>query len=324
MLSIAGKPIVTDLSHHFVDAAGVRLHVVAQGHGPAVLFCHGFPAIWSSWRSAMQAVANIGFRAIALDMRGYGDSDAPDGPDLYMPFHTVGDIIAVLDHFEIDRVMLVGHDFGANVAWNAAMMRPDRIAAVFGVSVPFIQPGGASFLDQLRAAGKTDFYMFDQMTAEADAKWSDAARTIPACLYWTSAEPPADQRWDPFDPERSMLRPTPVQPATIDPDYIEEAVRAFGKTGFHGPLNYYRAIDPFFSIASHAFAGCRIEQPSFFLTGADDGLNAVRTPTETSLRDTLPGLRGFLTLEGVGHWPQLEAPEPFNESLRQFLQDFAN
>jgi pimeloyl-ACP methyl ester carboxylesterase len=306
-------------NHDLVDAGGIRLHVVEQGSGPAVIFCHGFPATWASWRRAMEATADAGFHAIALDMRGYGDSDAPGDSDLYTPFHTVGDVIAVLDHFQIGRAILVGHDFGANVAWNAAMMRPDRIAAVFGASVPFIQPGGPSFLDQLRAAGADGFYMFDQMTPAADAKWADAAHSIPASLYWLSGEPPADERWDPFDPARHMLRPAPGAPTTIDPAYVDEMVKVFGRTGFHGPLNYYRAIDAFYAVASRAFAGCVIAQPSFFLTGEADGLNAVRSPTEDSLRETLPQLSGFVTLAGVGHWPQLEAPEAFNAALVGFL-----
>jgi len=305
--------------HHFVDAGDIRLHVVDQGQGPAVVFCHGFPTTWVSWRRAMQATADAGFHAIALDMRGYGDSDAPNDSDLYTPFHTVGDVIAVLDHFRIDRAILVGHDFGANIAWNAAMMRSDRIAAVFGVSVPFIQPGGPSFLDRLRTAGADGFYMFDQMTPQADAKWADAAHSIPTSLYWLSGEAPADERWDPFDPARHMLRPAPGAPTTIDPAYVDEMVEVFGRTGFHAPLNYYRAIDRFFAVAGWAFAGCVIAQPSFFLTGKADGLNAVRSPTEESLRETLPGLCGFVAIDGVGHWPQLEAPDAFNAALLGFL-----
>lgn len=317
------KPVMTEPCHHHIDACGIRLHVVEQGSGSAVIFCHGFPTTWSSWRGAMRTVADAGFHAIAFDMRGYGESDAPEDASLYTPFHTVGDVIAILDHFQVDRAILVGHDFGANIAWNAAMMRPDRIAAVFGVSVPFLQPGGPSFLDQLRTAGANGFYMFDQMTAEADAKWADAAHSIPASLYWLSGNAPLAERWDPFDPVRHMLRPAPGPPTTIEPAYVEEMVRVFNRTGFHAPLNYYRAIDAFFAVATRAFAGRVIEQPSFFLTGAADGLNAVRSPSEDSLRPTLPGLRGFVALDDVGHWPQLEAPDAFHAALVSFLRSLA-
>ena len=96
-------------------------------------------------------------------------------------------------------------------------------------------------------------------------------------------------------------------------------IEVFGRTGFHASLNYSRAIDAFFAVASRAFAGCVIAQPSFFLPGEADGLNAVRSPTEESLRETLPGLCGFVAMAGVGHWPQLEAPEAFNAALVEFL-----
>jgi pimeloyl-ACP methyl ester carboxylesterase len=309
------------LIHHTIDARGTNLHAVETGNGPLVVFCHGFPATWRCWMPAMQAVADAGYRAVAFDMRGYGESDAPSEPDAYTAFETVGDVIGIIDRFSASKAILVGHDFGANVAWNAAMMRPDRIASVFGVSVPFLQPGGSSFLDQLRAAGKNDFYMFDQMKPETDAKWADASSSISSNYYWTSAEAPVGARWDPFDPERNVLRPVTHWPKTIDVSYFEDVIPVFAKTGFHGALNYYRAIDRFWEIASRAFAGEKIHQPSFFLTGSADGLNAVRAPTESSLKETLPGLRGFCEMENVGHWPQLEASERFNAILVDFLKE---
>jgi pimeloyl-ACP methyl ester carboxylesterase len=312
------------LIHHKVEARGIALHAVELGDGPLVLFCHGFPATWASWLSAMKATEAAGFKAVAFDMRGYGDSDAPEDAAAYTAFETVGDVIAILDHFGADRAILVGHDFGANIAWNAAMMRPDRISAVFGVSVPFLQPGGPSFLDQLRAAGRTDFYMFDQMKPESDAEWADAAHSITSNYFWTSGEAPAEQRWDPFNRARGLLRPVERPPASICFRYFLEIIPVFCRTGFHGALNYYRAIDLFWEQASRAFAGARIHQPSFFLTGAADGLNAVRQPTEASIRETAPGLRGFAELEGVGHWPQLEAPDRFNRSLVGFLTTIAS
>ena len=117
------------MKHHQIEANGVSLHFVEEGQGPAVLFCHGFPAIWSSWKAQMRAVANAGFRAIALDMRGYGESSAPTDAEAYTPYETVGDLVAVLDACGVGTATVVGHDFGANVAWNAAMMRPDRFTA---------------------------------------------------------------------------------------------------------------------------------------------------------------------------------------------------
>jgi len=308
--------------HHHIAANGITLHAVELGQGPAVLFCHGFPDTWLGWRRQIEAVAAAGHQAVALDMRGYGESSAPDDAALYTPFQTVGDLVALLDALAVGTATIVGHDFGASVAWNAAMMRPDRFTAVFGMSVPFLPPGGKSFLQQLREAGKEDsFYMFRQMRPEAEAEWADAAKTTPGMRYWTSGSAPADQRWDPFDPARGLTRPAPVPlPGWLGGQDIEAAIAEFQRTGFHGPLNYYRAIEPFFDMAG-AFAGASIRQPSFFLTGKADGLSKVRTVTKESLRHGLPGLRGFMELEGIGHWPQLEATDAVNDALRGFLAE---
>ncbi len=309
------------MRRHTVQTNGIHLRVAELGEGPAVLFCHGFPAIGSSWRAQMAAVADAGYRALVPDMRGYGGSDAPDAPAAYTPFQTVGDLVGLLDHFGLPDCVVVGHDFGANVAWNAAMMRPDRFRAVFGLSVPFQRPGGTSFLDRLRQAGRGDFYMFAQIRPEADAAWADAAVTIPGCYYWTSGQAPADERWHPFD-AAGLLRPAPGPLDAIDPTYIGEAVAAFQQNGFHGPLNYYRAIDPFFAVASGPYAGATIRQPSWFLTGAEDGLRSFQ-PDEAAMRQALPGLRGLTVLDGIGHWPQLEAAEAVNRTLVAFLAQAA-
>jgi pimeloyl-ACP methyl ester carboxylesterase len=292
---------------------------VEEGEGPAVIFCHGFPAIWSSWRSQIKAVADAGFRAIAPDMRGYGESSIPVDASAYTPHQTVGDLVAILDAMDAESAVVVGHDFGANIAWNAAMMRPDRFGAVCGISVQYRQLGGPSFLDKLRAAGKHDFYWFQMMKEESDQAWADAAVSIPGMLYWSSGEAPEDGRWNPFDPSRSFLRPAPEAPRTIDATYVTEAIQAFSRTGFHGALNYYRALDPF-TPNSHAFAGAKIRQPSMFIAGSLDGLNQVAQPNEESMRLNLTDLRSFTMLDGIGHWPQLEAPDATNGALIAFLK----
>ncbi|WP_108610555.1 alpha/beta hydrolase [Aminobacter sp. MSH1] len=309
------------MRHHQIDVVGTRLHVVEEGAGPTVLFCHGFPAIWSSWRSQMAAVAGAGWRAIALDMRGYGKSDAPDDAEAYISFQCVGDLVGILDALGIATAVVVGHDFGASVAWNAAMMRPDRFTSVFGISVPFLRPGGPSFLDQFRAAGADNFYMFAQMRPDADQAWSDAPTTIPGSYYWTSGQAPEATRWDPFDPSRGLLRAAPEPLRAIDPAYLDEAIASFARTGFHGALNYYRALDPFLSVASRTYAGAVIQQPSFFLTGRRDGLNSLLQPSESALRPGMPGLRGLVMIEEAGHWPQLETPNEVDAALLAFLAE---
>ena len=198
------------------------------------------------------------------------------------------------------------------------MMRPDRFTAVCGLSVQYRPPAGPSFLDRLRAAGKDQFYWFAMMQEGADLAWSNAAVTIPGMMYWSSGEAPAEGRWDPFDPARGLLRPAPEALRTVDAAYLAEAVAAFTRTGFRGALNYYRALDPFTRHAA-AFAGAKIRQPSLFLAGTLDGLNSVAPPDREAMRNNLLDLRSFTMLDGVGHWPQLEAPAATNAALLAFL-----
>ena len=311
------------VTHRQIDVGPIELHVAELGDGPPVVFCHGFPDLWRGWLPLMEAVAAEGHRAIALDMRGYGRSAVPDDPLAYTPFHTVGDLVGLLDILRLPEATIVGHDFGASIAWYAAMMRPDRFTAVFGLSVPFLPPTQTSFLEQLEQAGQNGFYMIDQMRPEAVEAWADAAVTIPAALYWLSGSPPAEERWDPFDASRSFYRQAPVdRPSWADPDDVDYLVGEFQRTGFAAPLSYYRSIQPFFDLA-RPYVGARIEQPSFFMVGELDAAYNSLPLTEDELRKALPGLRGLATLDGVGHWPQREAPDLVTDALCSFLREIS-
>ena len=307
------------MKHSVIASNGIDLNVVETGSGPAVLFCHGFPDTWRTWRRLMHGVAQAGFRAIALDLRGFGESSAPRGADQYTLYHTVGDLVGLLDALQIESAALVGHDWGAYLAWHAALMRPDRFSAVFGISVPYQPRGQVNFLDQLKSAGVPYFYMQDQMRPEADAMWADATRSIPSVLYHTSSSAPAEQRFSPFDPRRGLVRPVTVPlPAWIDPCYLDETIAQFQRSGFRGGLNWYRAIPLSFELLA-PFAFARMMQPGFYLVGADEGLHEMHRPTESQLRSAAPRLLGMKTLAGVGHHPQHEAPDETEILLLQFL-----
>ena len=309
------------MQHREIKANGISLHVVEEGEGPAVLFCHGFPDTSMTWRRQMTAVASAGYRAIAPDMRGYGRSSAPADAMLYTPLHTAGDLVGLLDALSISSAVLVGHDWGATHAWNAAMMRPDRFTAVFCLSVPYVPRGDVSVFERMRRSGHQDhFYMFEQIRAEADEIWADAAVTIPGMLYWASGSAPADQRWNPLDPARSLHRPAPGPlPPWADPAYVDHTVAEFQRTGFHGGLNYYRAAEPYFDLSA-AFKGARISQPSFLILGKADGLKELYPLTQDQMRVGLPNLVGMLELDDVGHWVQHEAADVVSDRLVTFLR----
>jgi pimeloyl-ACP methyl ester carboxylesterase len=309
------------IKQYDIETNGITLHVTEQGEGPAVLFCHGFPDTSYTWRRQMKTIASAGYRAIAPDMRGYGRSSAPVDASLYTPLHTTGDLIGLLDALEIPRAVLVGHDWGATHAWNAALMRPDRFTAVFCLSVPFVPRGDVSVFDRMRKAGHQDkFYMFEQIRPDADEIWANAAVTIPGILYWASGTAPAGQQWSPMDPARSLHRDAPGPlPSWAPPDYVAHNIAEFQRTGFHGGLNYYRAAEPYF-VLSAPWKGAKIVQPSFFIWGKADGLKELYPLSLDDLRAGLPGLAGGLELDNVGHWVQHEAAAEVSDQLLKFVR----
>ncbi len=269
----------------------------------------------------MEAVSAAGFRAISLDMRGYGQSSVPQEPELYTTLHSVGDIVGLLDALGIERASLVGHDFGASIVWNAALMRPDRFRAVFGISVTFRPRGDKSVLQNFAEAGRSDFYMFDRIRPEADTEWADAASVFPANLYWSTATAPKEERWTLFNRSEAKYRlmPGPL-PGWANPLDIEAAIADFARTGFRGALNYYRAMQLSFDLLA-PFKGKLVEQPSYFLGGAEDDLVKMGgSKAPDKLRKVLPGLIDSIIIPGIGHWPQLEATEQTNMALVKFLR----
>jgi len=125
------------ITHRSLQANGIHLHIAEQGEGPLILMCHGFPEGWYSWRHQIEALAEAGFHAVAPDLRGYGKSDWPEAIDQYTILHLIGDLVGLLDALETPNAVIVGHDWGAVIAWTAARLRPDRFRAAVILSVPF-------------------------------------------------------------------------------------------------------------------------------------------------------------------------------------------
>ncbi|WP_426131497.1 alpha/beta fold hydrolase [Pararhizobium sp. PWRC1-1] len=306
-----------------VNVDGQCFHIIEQGQGPAVLFCHGFPDTAQTWKSQMRAVPEAGYRAVALDMRGFGNSYSPAEAQLYTSLHVVGDFIGILDALDIPTAVIVGHDWGADCAQRAAVMRPDRFHALVSLSIPFAPRRDESLWDQLRDRGLGEkYYSMNFLASEAAKRFEPAAEIIPSILYWLSASPPEGTGWDPIDPARDMLRPSPVaRPDWADPDYVEQTICSFEKTGFQTGLNYYRVVQTTFDLTA-AFKNALVRQPSLYIWGAEDGLCNFfhpEPPTRESLLDTQPGLVDVIRIENAGHWLQHEAADRVNAELIRFL-----
>ncbi|CAK7348336.1 unnamed protein product [Dovyalis caffra] len=149
-----------NIEHTTVATNGINMHIASIGTGPVILFLHGFPELWYSWRHQLLSLSSLGYRCIAPDLRGYGDTDAPASVGEYTGFHIVGDLIGLLDSLGIDLVFLVGHDWGAMIAWNFCTIRPDRVKALVNTSVPFLPRNPqVNPVQWLRALFGDDYYL---------------------------------------------------------------------------------------------------------------------------------------------------------------------
>ena len=132
---------MSELQHKFVTTNGIKMHYVEQGTGPLVVMCHGWPESWYSYRHQIPALANAGFRVIAPDQRGYGQTDAPEPIESYNIFNLVGDIVGLINSIGESQAIVVGHDWGAPVAWHCSLLRPDIFRACALLSVPYVPRG---------------------------------------------------------------------------------------------------------------------------------------------------------------------------------------
>src|SRR5262245_35718900 len=183
---------MSEITHRTVETNGIRMHLAEQGTGPLVLMCHGFPESWYSWRHQLAALADAGFHAVAPDMRGYWQTDRPEEIDRYTLLHLVGDMVGVLDALGERSAVIAGHDWGAPVAWHAALLRPDRFRAVIGLSVPF-RPRGqtrpTSVMPQTDDAVFYQLYFQTPGVAESELE-RDVRTTLRRLLYSASGDAP--------------------------------------------------------------------------------------------------------------------------------------
>jgi len=313
-----------EITHRFVETNGIRMHIAEQGSGPLVLLLHGFPESWYSWRHQVRALAAAGYRAVAPDLRGYGQTDRPNDVRDYTHLHFVGDVIGLLDALGEERAVVVGHDWGAPVAWNTALLRPDRVRGVVGLSVPYSPRGPVSMLTAMRSAIGDEFYMvYFQEPGVAEAELErDVRGTMRRFLYSGSGDAPASGGAEtPGDGGflAAMIDPE-VLPAWLTEADIDVFTAEFMRTGFTGGLNWYRAIDLSWELMA-PWQGAVVTPPALYIVGDRDLV--FQFPGMDQLIPALPAFIPNLTqtiiLPGCGHWTQQERPEEVNAALLEFL-----
>ena len=308
---------MSDVSHRFVDVAGLRMHIAEQGEGPLVLLLHGWPESWYSWRHQLAALAAAGYHAVAPDQRGYGQTDRPDDIEAYDIHHLVGDAVGLIHALGEESAVVVGHDWGAPVAWHTALFRPDVVRGVVGLSVPYRPRGSRPPLEVLREQAGEGFYqIYFQEPGKAEAEFeSDVDTTIRMVLYG-GANPivPADGGF-----LRSADVPTAL-PGWLTEDDVAFYVGEFTRSGFTGGLNWYRNIDRNWELTS-PWKGAPVLPPALYVAGEQDLVVSFPGAKEmiANLRDVVPNLRDAALLPGCGHWTQQERADEVNERLLGFL-----
>ena len=313
------------MQHRLVDVPGGRIHLVEEGSGPLVLLVHGFPEAWYSWRLQLPALAAAGYRAVAIDVRGYGRSSKPAAVAAYRMLDHVADNVAVVRALGEETATVVGHDWGSPIAATSALLRPDVFTAVALLSVAYAPPGGPRPTDiYARVGGAEEFYIsYFQEPGRAEAEIEADVRGWLAGFYaGLSGDTGADAGGLFFVPPGAKLRDRfPSGAAT--PAWLSEAdldwyAAEFERTGFTGPLNRYRNVDRDWEDL-RAWTGAPIRQPSLFIAGERDASTTWLASVIENHATTLPGLVGSHTLEGCGHWIQQERPDEVNRLLIGFL-----
>ena len=314
-------------THRDIAANGITLRITEQGSGPLVLLCHGWPELAYSWRHQIPALAAAGYHVVAPDMRGYGGSSVPSSIDAYGMTDLVGDMVGLVAALGETRACIVGHDWGAAVAWSAALMRPDLFTAVAALSVPHRPRNPAAPpLTLLRAAGLDNFYWFHfnrEGVAEAEFE-ADIATGLRRVLFTGSGDAPPDRDLSLTLPPGGGFLDRTINPETL-PAWLTEAdlatfAAAFAKTGFRGPFNWYRNIDRNWALAA-PWQGAKITPPALFIAGTRDAVIAspIGRGAVATLADSVADLRGTVLIEGGGHWIQQERPAEVNAALLNFL-----
>ena len=317
---------MAEFTHKFVDTNGIRMHVAEAGSGYPVVLCHGFPELWYSWRHQMRALADAGFRAIAPDQRGYGETTCPQPIEAYTQRNLVADLTGMLDALGLEHAVVVGHDWGGAVAWNAAMMAPARFTHVIGVNTPFFQraPMKPTDLMRLMAQGNFHYILYFQDLGVAEAELERDVRRSLRGFYQGASDlvavtdksaPPGV--WGPAGGGILDRLPDRPQGKFLPDSDFEVLVKAFEKTGFRGGLNWYRCIDR--SWEESAGQEQRVDQPALMITAELDPV--LRPELCNGMEAFVPNLRKTVLIKGSGHWTQQEKPAEVNAAILEFLAD---
>ena len=307
------------IEHRLLAVNGIDLSLYSAGPegGRPVWLLHGFPECWYAWHPQIEALAAAGYRVFAPEMRGYGQSSAPRDPAAYDLLTLCGDIQGAMDALGQSAVAVVGHDWGAPVAWHLALLEPTRVQALGALSVPFGGRPRRPAIEMMREAyaGRFHYILYFQQPGLAEAELdADIGRSLRLLLGGLEGallqDKPADARL--FDGADDL----PL-PAWCPPQLFAVYERTFAGRGFYGALNWYRNFERNWQRTEH-LAALRVEQPTLFLLGERDPVGRFEAPTLARMAAKVPRLEQHL-LPGCGHWLQSEDGARVSALLLDFL-----
>ena len=309
-----------------IKANGIKIRVAEQGEGPLILFIHGFPELWYSWRHQLPALAAAGYHAVALDVRGYGGSDAPKSVEAYSMKHMTADVTGVLDALGAKEAVVVGHDWGSLIAWNCALLYPDRIRAIVALSVPYFPRPALPPTQLFKKVYQDNFFyiLYFQKPGVAEAELdADVRRSFLVLMYEQSGDAPQGSR-KPLKKKGAKLLDGLPKPEHL-PSWLADADLAyytgeFERTGFRGGLNRYRNMDRDWEELSH-LGEAKVQQPSLFISGEHEAV--LEFVSLEGMKAHVPNLRSTVMLPGGGHWIQQERPAEVNNALIEFLNELS-
>lgn len=307
-----------------VSTPGAELELWEAGTGPAVILLHGFPDLAYSWRHQVPALAEAGYRAIAPNQRGYGESSRPVEPESYTIEALAADVVGVLDALDVGQAVIIGHDWGAPVAWHTALRHPERVRAVGSLSVPPARRAPAPPLSLMRAAASPDhIHYIDYFQSEGVAERefeSDVRASLLGFMWSISGDAPPGERFQPISRGARFIDSVTVPrdlPVWLTNDDLAVYVQAFSRSGFRSGLNWYRNVNRNWELTAD-LADAVVSQPALFVTGSRD---PARNPAAIErLSQCVADLRVFEVLPGCGHWTQQECPEEVSALLLRFVR----
>jgi pimeloyl-ACP methyl ester carboxylesterase len=312
------------ITHRNVEANGITVHLAEAGEGPLVLLLHGFPELWYSYRHQLPALADAGYHAVAPDMRGYGQTDAPTDVSQYSMLRLVGDVIGVVEALGGGSFVVVGHDWGSPVAANVGLFRPDRVRGVGLLSVPYLPRGDADVLTGLtETLGPDNYQVYFQEPGVAEKAFeADVRASVISTLIGASGDVPEINLLDKVEPAQPFgdhsSQPLPAWLTEEDVDYYTSE---FQRTGYAGGLNWYRTSKLNWELMA-AWHNAPLTAPSLFIAGERDlvvNWPGVRDIIPLLGQISMPNLTKSVLIEGAGHWVQQERPSRVNELLIEFL-----